>query len=133
MNTMAARQAERSVDEREWMCRRIRKRVERQRAQYVCARRTPARGDEAVKNETDNEAVKNETDNEDGNNDNLQFSNSMQRNATQFNSTTQCNAIQLNNAMQWTRKNARWKERSRDGSNGPAMFEMRRPATRRED
>ena len=116
MNTMAARQAERSVDEREWMCRRIRKRVERQRAQYVCARRTPARGDEAVKNETDNEAVKNETDNEDGNNDNLQFSNS-----------TQCNA------MQWTRKNARRKERSRDGSNGPAMFEMRRPATRRED
>ena len=122
---MAARQAERSVDEREWMCRRIRKRVERQRAQYVCARRTPARGDEAVKNETDNEAVKNETDNEavknetdneDGNNDNLQFSNS-----------TQCNA------MQWTRKNARRKERSRDGSNGPAMFEMRRPATRRED
>ena len=30
--------------------------------------------------------------NEDGNNDNLQFSNSMQRNATQFNATTQCNA-----------------------------------------
>ena len=76
VNTMAARQAERSVDEREWMCRRIRKRVERQRAQYVCARRTPARGDEAVKNETDNE---------DGNNDNLQFSNSMQRNAMQCN------------------------------------------------
>ena len=82
-------------------------RVERQRAQYVCARRTPARGDEAVKNETDNE---------DGNNDNLQFSNSMQRKARQC------------NAMQRTRKNAR-----RDGSNGPAMLEMRRPATRRED
>ena len=42
-------------------------------------------------------------------------------------------AIQCNNAMQRTRKNARWKERSRDGRNGPAMLEMRRPATRRED
>ena len=41
--------------------------------QDVCAIRTPARGDEAVKNETDNE---------DGNNDNLQFSNpTTQRNA----------------------------------------------------
>lgn len=46
---------------------------------------------------------------------------------TIYNSAIQCNA------MQWTRKNARRKERSRDGSNGPAMFEMRRPATRRED
>ena len=46
---------------------------------------------------------------------------------TIYNSATQCNA------MQRTRKNARWKERSREGSNGPAMLEMRRPATRRED
>ena len=51
---------------------------------------------------------------------------------TIYNSAIQCNARQ-GNAMQRTRKNARWKERSRDGSNGPAMLEMRRPATRRED
>ena len=46
---------------------------------------------------------------------------------TIYNSAIQCNARQ-GNAMQRTRKNAR-----RDGSNGPAMLEMRRPATRRED
>ena len=52
---------------------------------------------------------------------------------TIYNSAIQCNNAMQCNAMQRTRKNARWKERSRDGSNGPAMFEMRRPATRRED
>ena len=53
---------------------------------------------------------------------------------TIYNSAIQCNNATMQcNAMQRTRKNARWKERSRDGSNGPAMLEMRRPATRRED
>ena len=47
---------------------------------------------------------------------------------TIYNSAIQCNNAMQCNAMQRTRKNAR-----RDGSNGPAMLEMRRPATRRED